>query len=470
MSRPGMLPGTDDREDRIVCHVDLDCFYAACERLREPALAGEPVVVGMGYEPGETIGAVATASYEAREHGVESAMPIETALERLPRRAEASEDHVGGLESGGDCTDRDAESTEQDEESAVRDAETTPVTGYYRPVDMEYYEAVSQEIREILGECADTLRIVSIDEAYLDVTARTDWAVAEGFARHVVDRIRREVGLTASVGVAPTMSAAKIASDLEKPAGLVVVEPDELASFLAPLPIERLHGVGPVTANRLADLGFETVGDVAAADASELEEHFGERGVDLHRQARGADDRAVTPRGRPKSLSRESSLGDPRPDHERHRERITALARDVAERARAEGALYRTIGIKVVTPPYDVNTREESLSGPVEDPALLEAIALELLEEFADRPIRKLGVRVSNLEFTGAEQASLESWDEVPTAEGQTDGEHATRSSRNAHSSRHATDSSARGSLEIDGRPHHHGLPVGQTRLTDFPR
>ncbi|HKL28979.1 MAG TPA: DNA polymerase IV [Natrialbaceae archaeon] len=369
---------SDDDEERIVCHVDMDCFYAACERLRDPELAGEPVVVGMGYEPGDSVGAVATASYEAREYGVESAQAISTALERLPRRAEHPDD---------------------------------PDTGHYRPVDMDYYESVAAEVKAVLHDVADIVREVSIDEAYLDVTDRTDWAVAEGFGRHVKDRIRREVGVTASVGVAPTMSAAKVASDYDKPDGLVVVRPDDLREFLAPLPVEELHGVGPVTAGKLRETGIDTAGDLAAADRTDLRNRFGERGAELHDRARGIDDREVTPRGDPKSLSRESAFDEATDDGEKKRQRIEALAAEVADRARRKGALYRTVGIKAVTPPYDVNTRERSLPGPVDDPDLVESVALDLAEEFREVAVRKVGVRVSNLEFATADQATLEGWE-----------------------------------------------------------
>jgi DNA polymerase IV (DinB-like DNA polymerase) len=378
--RGATLPGTAaETPDRVLLHVDVDCFYAACERLRDPSLAGEPVVVGMGYEEGADAGAVATASYEARAYGVESAQAISTALERLPRRATAADE-----------TD----------------------TGVYRPVDMEYYESVAADVKAVLRDLGDTVREVSIDEAYLDVSGSTDWDVAAGFARHVKQRIRREVGVVASVGAAPTMSAAKIASDHDKPDGLVVVPPDDLQSFLADLDVGDLHGVGPVTERALRERGLETIGGVAAADPDALEDRFGEQGRALWRRARGVDDRAVEPRGRPKSLSRESSLPEATTDAATMRERVTTLADAVAERASRKGALYRTIGIKVVTTPYDVNTRAHSLSGPVDDPSLVRSVALDLLEEFADREVRKLGVRVSNLDFADADQASLEGWGE----------------------------------------------------------
>jgi DNA polymerase IV (DinB-like DNA polymerase) len=397
----GTLPGVDDPDpSRIVLHVDMDCFYASCERLREPALRGEPVVVGMGYEPGETFGAVATASYEARAHGVESAQPISEALTLLPR------------------ADGDPGDTAVDGSTDANAGVDTDVQGYYRPVDLEYYQSVASEIAEIIRECADVVRRVSIDEAYLDVTDRTAWrrttdgdrTLAEGYARHVKGRIAEEVGVPASIGVAPNMSAAKVASDHDKPDGLVMVEPGAVAEFLAPLSVDAVHGVGPVTADRLSGMGVETAGDLAGADPAELRAAFGSRGPELRDRARGVDDREVTPTGRPKSLSRESAFGDPADDAEK-RETVSALAADVAARAQNREATYRTIGIKLVRPPYDVNTRERSLSGPVDAPDLVEDVALELLSEFEGEPARKVGVRVSNLSFASGEQARLDGWD-----------------------------------------------------------
>ncbi|WP_126661179.1 DNA polymerase Y family protein [Haloterrigena salifodinae] len=444
MSDGPRLPGVEadeDEEDRIVCHVDADCFYASCERLREPELRGEPVVVGMGYEPGETIGAVATASYEAREFGVESAQAISTALENLPRRA--------ALEA--DAADHDPDLTREE-------------TGFYRPVDMDYYESVASEVREILHDCADVVREVSIDEAYLDVTERTAWEVADGFARHVTDRIRREVGVTVSVGVAPTMSAAKIASDFDKPDGLTAVRPGEVREFLAPLEVDLLHGVGPVTARKLREMGLETAADVAAADPEPLVEAFGERGRELYDRARGDDDRRVKPKGEPKSFSRESAFADPVSEPEPKYEQIETLASAVADRARREGALYRTVGIKAVLPPYDVNTRAKSLSGPVDDPDLVERIARDLFAEFETDPVRKVGVRVANLEFAAADQASLDGW-ERRADEQRTDGGGATDddSSDESESTPDSNDGDEPAPPDAS-----RDLEDGQSSLTDF--
>ncbi|PSQ19998.1 DNA polymerase IV [Halobacteriales archaeon QS_9_67_17] len=371
---PDRDPEPDDR--RVVCHVDMDCFYAACERLREPALTDEPLVVGMGYEPSEDIGAVATASYEAREYGVESAMPISEALELLPRKVDAA----------------------RDDDLSVADA------GFYRPVDMDFYESVSHDVRGLLHDAVETadpdgtVREVSIDEAYLDVSA-VGWTDARAFAADLRERIEASAGVTASVGVASNMSTAKVASDHDKPDGLVVVRPDEVRAFLAPLPVDELHGVGPVTEAELRS-----------------------RGRAIYRHARGVDDREVEPVGKPKSLSSEKALSTT-DEGVTKRELVERLAVEVADRARSKGALYKTIGVKVVTPPFDVHTRARSLPGPVDDPDLVEEVARDLLAEFDDDRVRKLGVRVSNLDFAAADQPSLASWERDEETE-QTVSEH----------------------------------------------
>jgi DNA polymerase IV (DinB-like DNA polymerase) len=439
------LPGAPDPADRVVAHLDLDCFYAACERLKEPALRGEPVVVGMGYEPGETSGAVATASYEARAFGVESAMPIDRALELLPRR---------------EAVDPDAD-----------DAPDPGESGFYRPVDMEFYEDTAAEVKAILHEAAETVREVSIDEAYLDLTAE-GWDGVDTTVERIRGRIREEAGVVASVGVAPNMSTAKVASDHDKPDGLVVVQPGKVRQFLAPIPVEELHGVGPVTARELRDRDLKTAGDVAEADPAALRREFGERGRELFDRAQGRDDRAVEPRGRPKSLSSESALA-PTTDPETKRDLVRSLAADVAERARAKDALYRTIGVKVVAPPFDVNTRARSLSGPVDDPDLVAAVALDLLAEFTDTEVRKLGVRVSNLDFTEADQATIDGWE----GSGAGGNEDRSRAATSEEDHRNPDDAppAADGQVTIDAwtdpdetANEDRHVRLGQTRLPEF--
>ncbi|MFU1782050.1 DNA polymerase IV [Haloarcula japonica] len=448
------LPGTSGPE-QIVAHVDMDCFYAACEQRREPALRGEPLVVGMGYENGATHGAVATASYEARAYGVESAMAISEALERLPRKVEAVEDP--GLD--------------------VEDA------GFYRPVDMDFYESVAADVREILHAEADVVREVSIDEAYLDITDRISWENVASWARDLKDAIESAVGVVASVGVAPTMSAAKVASDRDKPDGLVIVEPGSVREFFDDLSVEDVHGVGPVTARELDSVDIQTAGDLAAADPELLAERFGERGREIRRYARGEDERSVTPKGDPKSLSRESAFTDATADMEAKCRQVRTLAEAVADRAQRKDARYQTIGIKVVTPPFDVNTRARSLPGPVEEPELVRRIALELLGEFADDPVRKVGVRVSNLDFSAGEQANLDGFGSDSGSEEKSDSSVADNSSKTAEEQGEdgqvglGTFAGNGGDDGAAGDPANEvsesgekdiSLPAGQTTLADF--
>lgn len=385
MGTVGGLPGVDNAEsERVILHVDNDCFYAACERKRDPDLRGKPVIVGMGFEPGSAGGAVATASYEAREYGVESAQPISEAIERLPPTTNPPPEYDGP-------------------------------TGHYRSVDIEFYKGQATRVKSILAEYAEAMREVSIDEAYLDCTDRTSWEHAKTFAAEIQERIAADLNLPVSIGVAPNMAVAKIASDHDKPEGLVVVPPDTVQSFLRPLPIESLHGIGPKTAARLRDNSVEDIGDLATTDPDWLGKRFGERGWELYRRANGIDRRAVEPRGDPKSLSRESAFEEPVSSWDEIEQSVIELAEAVAARASERGATYRTIGIKVVEPPFSINTRERSLPGPVDDPAIVVSISCELLEEFAETTVRKIGVRVSNLSFAAGEQVDLDTWDSSRT-------------------------------------------------------
>jgi DNA polymerase IV (DinB-like DNA polymerase) len=386
-------PGETDPP--IILHVDCDCFYAACERLRRPHLAGEPVVIGMGYEQADPHGAVATASYEAREYGVESAMPISDALDRLPRRVDADADDP---------------------------AAPDPVdAGYYLPVEMDHYQAVGGDVHALLEEYADPLEPVSIDEAYLDVTDATAWADVDAFAQTLKTEIKTTVGIPVSIGIAPTKSAAKVASDHEKPDGLVVVRPGDVQEFFAPLDIESVHGIGPVTAGKLRERGIDTAGGLATADPETLVTAVGSKGRTIQQRARGHDPRPVTPPDDPKSISKETSLDpDGVTDSTVKTKIVRELAEQVTTRASSKNALYRTVGIKVVQPPFEVNTRERSLSGPVQNEALVETVALELLGEFETVPVRKLGVRVSNLSVSEREQAPLTEWEPADTASSST--------------------------------------------------
>lgn len=370
MSDFAMNQGHRSIPEQIVMHVDMDCFFAACERLRDNCLEGEPVVVVMGYSEDSKDGVVSTASYEAREHGVESAQPMTEALRYLSR----------------------------DE-------------GYFLPVDAEFYESISEQIMEILEQMASTVRKVSVDEAYMNVTPKTKWEYAEGYAKGIKKRIEQEVGLTASVGAAPTMSAAKVASDWNKPDGITIVDPNRLPDFLSSLDVTDVHEVGPKTANELHSMGITTAGELAEADVADLRERFGSRGEKIYNYARGEDHREVEPREPPDSFMRDESFSDPITDWTQKRSTIERLGKEAVERAVEEDGLFQTIGVKVVKPPFNKHRREETLSGPTDDIDVVQEIAVDLLREFNDDSVRKLGVSLSNIDYSGQKQTGLDKWD-----------------------------------------------------------
>ena len=286
---------------RTILHLDMDAFFAAVEQRDRPELRGKPVVIGADPQGGRGRGVVSTASYEARRFGVGSAMPISQAWRLCPHAV------------------------------------------YLHP-DIDKYAGESKLVMEILRRVTDVVEPVSIDEAFLDVTGSAR-AMGDGatIARRLKDAIRAERQLTASVGVASSKLVAKIASDMQKPDGLVVVPAGEEAAFLAPLPVRRLWGVGPKMEEQLAKLGVVTIGDLAALDPARLERRLGTHGQDLQRLARGEDDRPVAaePAGA-KSLGQEHTYGRDTADAGRLRATLLSLADTVAARLRAHGLRART--------------------------------------------------------------------------------------------------------------------------------
>lgn len=249
--------------DRAIVHLDLDAFYAAVEMLEKPELSGKPVIVG-GRPEGR--GGAATASYAARRYGVHSAMPTAKALRLCPQAVVL----------------------------APR---------------FDVYRTYSGRVRAILRETAPLVEAMSIDEAYLDLTDRVDaWQQSVEAAHRLQERVRAEVGLSASLGVATNKLVAKVASDYDKPGGLTVVQPGDEAAFLAPLPVRAIWGVGPVTAEKLAAMGVSTIGGLARVSERELETHFGHHGRAMARRARGLDRRPVSAARERKSVSREKTF------------------------------------------------------------------------------------------------------------------------------------------------------------------
>jgi len=254
--------------ERVIVHVDMDAFFAAIEQRDDPSLAGKPVVVGADPMGGKGRGVVSTCSYEARRFGIHSAQPISQAYRCCP--------------------------------NAV-----------FLPGDGAKYSRESRRIRGIFEQFTPLVEPVSVDEAYLDVTGSLRlFGGKRALVQQLRERIRSETGLTASLGVATGKLVAKIASDLEKPHGLVIVEPGREAEFLAPLEVRRLPGVGPKMHAALARLGIRTIGDLAAVPRRELIRGFGEWGAELHRKAHGVDAAPVQAPEAAKSVGHEHTFAE----------------------------------------------------------------------------------------------------------------------------------------------------------------
>lgn len=350
---------------RVVAHLDMDAFYAAIEVLDDPTLAGRPLIVGHAGPRG----VVATCSYEARAFGVRSAMPSVTARRLCP--------------------------------DAV-----------WRRGRMRRYVEISRAIRAILSDVAPVVEPLSIDEAFLDLTGLArDLFDGGNIGRTLKDRIRREQGLTASVGVAPNKFLAKFASDLEKPDGLVVFPPEAIEDVLWPRDVDRLWGVGPKTALRLRAAGFRTIGDLLRTDRAHLERVVGRRGADhLTALARGHDDRTVTPTREAKSVSEERTYGTDLTDPRDLDREILARAEGVARELRRDGVAGRTVHLKVRTADYTTWTRSSTLPHATDLAEVLVREARAMLRDRIDlrgRGVRLLGVGVSHLESAGQGQAEL---------------------------------------------------------------
>jgi DNA polymerase-4 len=311
---------------------------------------------------------VAAASYEARTFGVRSAMPMFRARHLCP-------------------------------ELVVVD------------LRMERYRAVSQQIRAILERHTDLIEPLALDEFYLDVSATTASITQAGaLARRMKDEIRSGTGLTASAGVAPSKFVAKIASDLRKPDGLVIVEPDAVVAFLAPLPVSRMWGVGQVTERRLKEIGIHTLADIAATDPTRLGDLLGKHGARMVEFARGDDPRQVQVSRQPKSVSNETTFEEDTSDLSQLAEHITRLAQRVAERLQRRGVVGRTVVLKLTYRNFQHVTRRTTLTSPTGDAAVIATAARALLDRSAaaSRLVRLVGVGVSGLGAGGsASQLSL---------------------------------------------------------------
>jgi DNA polymerase-4 len=340
---------------RWILHVDMDAFYASVEELDHPELRGKPVIVA-GLEPR---GVVATASYAARKFGIHSGMPTASAKRLCPQ-------------------------------------------GVFLPPRFERYEEVAQKIRQILSEYSPLVEPISLDEAFVDLTGtELLHGPAEEVAAAIHQRIPKETGLSCSVGLGPNKLVAKLASDLAKPGGLRIVRPEEVQSFLDPLPVEGLWGVGPKTAARLREKGIRTVRDLRGVPLGLLRGWFGPKGGEaLWQLARGLDESPVVPVREAKSISREITYPKDLFDREKILSELRRLALLVVDRLRDEGVLAQTVQIKVRFSDFTTVTRQTKLPEPTDHPLMVADEAVGLFSRVEVPPgqgIRLLGVGLADV-------------------------------------------------------------------------
>lgn len=350
---------------RGIIHLDMDAFFAAVEQRDHPAYLGKPVIVGGSPD---ARGVVSTCSYEARKYGVRSAMPLREAGRRCPH-------------------------------------------GIFLPVRMKRYQEVSRELMAILHDYTPLVEPISIDEAFLDVTGSEKlFGPAEKIAREILNRVESELGLTASVGIACNKFLAKVASDLQKPRGFVVVDCDKVEAFLAPLAVGRLWGVGPKTLEILSELGIKKIGDLQSTSVEQLRRRLGENTAkSLHRLAFGEDERPVATEREAKSIGHEVTFSQDTADQSFLEGVLLELCEKVARRLRKNALIARIITLKLRDSEFKTVTRRITLTSPTDLEEIFFQNARHLFAQvkWAEKPLRLVGVCLSGLEGKENEQGRL---------------------------------------------------------------
>ncbi len=350
---------------RIILHLDMDSFYASVEMRDRPELRGKPVVIGADPNHGKGRGVVATCSYEARAFGIRSAMPISQAFVLCPHAV-------------------------------------------FLPPDFPRYVKASADVMGILKTHGFPFEQVSIDEAFLDVSRLGTFPAASDLAERIRDNIRTHLGLTCSIGLAPTKVVAKIASDVHKPDGLTVVEPESLFSFLAPMPVRKIPGIGKKSEAELFEIGIRTIQDLAACDPRMLLARFGRSAIALQEIASGIEKSEVKERDCVKSVSREMTFNEDTDNEQMIAATIDALAEEVCRNLSDESLHCRTVTVKVRYQGFVTRTKARTLPHYTSDPAAVRTCARALLRDIFDgRKIRLLGIRLSSFDTCEARQTTL---------------------------------------------------------------
>ncbi len=339
--------------NRLILHLDMDAFFAAVELLRHPELRGRPVIVGGSGDPMQR-GVVSTASYEARKFGIHSAMPLRTAFHLCPQAA-------------------------------------------FLPVDYRTYEKESKKIKALLREFSSRIENMGIDEAFLDISYRRQ--PPEELARAIKARIHKETGLTCSIGIAPNKLLAKLASDMDKPDGLTLLNEKDVPSRVWPLPVRKLWGVGPKTEERLRAMGVTTIGDLARLPLATLVARLGRaHGAWLHQAARGIDNSPLVTFREPKSLSRETTFQRDIKNPALLVEVLTRLVGEAVARLKKQGYRCRTVTVKLRYADFETHQHAATLDRTTADPETIRRTARRCLARFPlEKRVRLIGVRLSGL-------------------------------------------------------------------------
>ncbi len=351
---------------RVIAHVDMDAFFASIEQRDNPALKGLPVIIGA--DPAAGRGVVSTASYEARKFGVGSAMPISRAHRLCPQGV------------------------------------------FIRP-RISHYSEVSRAVFALFQD-ADVFEGASIDEAYLDVSSRFDRpADAREWAMALKRRVNHEHGITCSIGVGPNRLVAKIATDMQKPDGLTIVDPDDAEAFLAPLPVRKIPGIGPKGDARLEVHGIRTCRDLAQADPAFLEQEFGVWGPRLALAARGIDTTPVEGDWERKSSGAETTFGQDTSDPDEIARVLERCAEEAWEVLRDDRLVARTVTVKIRYADFTTFTRAKTLITATADKGVITDAARGILAEVAlEQPLRLLGVRLTGLSSAFWTQETMRRW------------------------------------------------------------
>jgi len=342
-------------KQRTILHIDMDAFFAAVEQRDNPTLRGKPVAVGRSAK---SRGVIAAASYEARRYGIRSAMPTAEAQQHCPDLILVTPDHAK-------------------------------------------YRRVSKQIMALLAEYTPLVEQVSIDEAFLDVTGSLRLhGSATRIGQQIRQRISQDFQLTASVGIGPNKFVAKLASEQAKPDGLLVIEPDQVGEFLAPLPVTALWGVGENTADKLHQLGFTTIGQLQQCNVDELVAQFGKHGRRLAQLARGQDDSPIHVGRDRKSVSHEQTFAEDIKDGQFLRGKLLELSEQVGHRLRSHNLKGRTVTLKLRFSDFRTITRSTTLTESTNADQQIYRSASSLLDavNLAQRKVRLVGIAVSNLD------------------------------------------------------------------------